>query len=260
MIRLAVSGATGRMGTRILSLAADDDRFDVVAALTNRGDPRFGSAVSFRDKAIQATDQCDVDFDVLVDFSVPAGTMQWLPVCVERGRSMIIGPTGYSDVELATIDEAGKSVSIVKATNFSLGVNLLLSLVAEAAGKLGSGYDIEIIEHHHNRKVDAPSGTAKSLLRSVLDATNRDRNADVVYGREGQTGLRPVREVGVHAVRMGDVVGFHEVHFCGQGESVTLQHRASSRDTFARGALAAAAWVAGRPAGRYDMRDVLDLR
>lgn len=260
MIRLAVLGATGRMGTRILSLAAEDERFEVVAALTNADDPKFNSAIPFRDKTLQATDKCDADFDVMIDFSIPAGTMHWLPVCVERGKAMVIGPTGFSDVELTTIQEAGQSIPVVKATNFSLGVNLLLSLVSDAASRLGDGYDIEIIEHHHNKKVDAPSGTAKSLLQSVLDATNRDRDSDVIYGREGHTGTRPARQIGVHAIRMGDVVGFHEVHFCGLGESVTLQHRASSRDTFARGALEAAAWINGKPAGRYDMRDVLNLR
>ncbi len=260
MIKLAVVGATGRMGTRVLALAAEDDRFEAVAALTGRDDPKFGVTIPFRDKSLTATDQCEADFDVMVDFSIPAGTMAWLPVCVERNKPMVIGPTGFTDEQLAAIDEAGHTIPVLKATNFSLGVNLLLSLVADAASKLGDGYDIEIIEHHHNRKVDAPSGTAKSLLHSVLESTGRDRGSDVIYGREGETGLRPPREVGVHAVRMGDVVGLHEVHFGGQGESVMLQHRATSRDTFASGALRAAEWLVGQGAGRYDMRDVLGLR
>jgi 4-hydroxy-tetrahydrodipicolinate reductase len=255
--RLAVLGATGRMGARVLSLVEGDDRFEVVAALTNRDDPRFGAELRVGDRTITALDGCDGEIDVLIDFSVPVGTMSWLDRCRSAKTAMVIGPTGFSQDQLDEIAAAAKDTAILKASNFSLGVNLMTGLVADVARRLGDAYDIEIVEHHHNRKVDAPSGTAVTLTESIVEATGRDLAKDVVYGRSGETGARPARQIGVHAVRMGEIVGHHEVHFSGPGETVTIRHTAHSRDVFARGAIEAAAWVCGRPAGLYSMADLL---
>ncbi len=260
MIRLALLGATGRMGARVLHLLDDDGRFELAAALTGGDDPRLGAELRVAGKAVTVTDSCDAAFDVLLDFSVPAGTMAWLDRCLACGTAMVIGPTGHTAEELDRIRSASATIAILKATNFSVGVNLMLSLVGEVAMRLGDAYDVEIIEHHHNQKLDAPSGTAISLLDSLIAATGRDRDRDAIFGRHGDTGSRPRHQIGVHAIRMGDTVGHHEVHFAGPGETVSIQHTAHSRDTFARGAIEAASWVCGKPPGLYGMRDVLDGR
>ena len=257
MIKLALLGATGRMGTRVLHLLADDKRFQLVAALTSSSDPRFGEQIPIADRALTVADTCDAPFDVLLDFSVPAGTMTWLEQCQSAGAAMVIGPTGHTNDELQRIKAAASSIAILKANNFSVGINLLLSLVGEVAKRLGNAYDIEIIEHHHNKKVDAPSGTALTLLEALLEATGRNQSEHVIHGREGQTGAKPDRQIGVHAVRSGDVVGRHEIIFGGIGESITITHEAHSRDTFAKGALEAAAWIHDKPPGLYTMKDVL---
>ena len=257
MVKLAVLGATGRMGTRVLALAAESQRFEVVAALTCRDDERLGDSIAVGRRRLPVADTTDAAFDVLIDFSVPAGTMSWLNHCRNAKSAMVIGPTGYDEEQLERIASAATEIPIVQAANFSIGINTLLGLVGELARKLGDAYDIEIIEHHHNRKVDAPSGTASALCDAIVESTGRERDADVIYGRRGQTGARPRRQIGVHAVRMGDVVGRHEIHFSGPGETITLSHTAHSRDTFAQGALEAAAWIAAKPAGLYSMGDVL---
>lgn len=257
MIKLALLGATGRMGSRIVSLAADDDRFELVAALTAPNDPCLGETIRAGDKAIAVADTTDAAFDVLIDFSVPEGTVQWLDRCQGAGAAMVIGVTGYTEDQLRCIADASRQIAILQASNFSVGVNLLLSLVGEVARRLGDDYDIEIVEQHHGKKVDAPSGTALSLINTIVDATDRNREADVVHGRHGVIGERPPRQIGVHAIRMGDVVGSHSVHYSGPGETVTIQHVAHSRDAFARGALEAAAWMQGRRPGKYTMKDVL---
>ncbi len=257
MIRLALLGATGRMGTRVLDLLADDDRFQLVAALTTPDDPRLGEQIRVADRSLTVTDACDAPIDVLLDFSVPAGTMSWLDRCQSACTAMVIGPTGHTEDELQRIEAAASSIAILKATNFSVGINLLLSLVGDVANRLGDAYDVEIIEHHHNKKVDAPSGTAVSLLDALIEATGRDRERDPIFGRKGNTETRPKTQIGVHAIRMGDTVGHHEVHFAGPGETISIQHTAHSRDTFARGALEAAAWIDTKPPGRYTMENVL---
>ncbi len=257
MTRLAVLGATGRMGTRVLALVDGDPRFDVVAAVTDRSDPRCGDTIEVCGKTLVVADGCDLDFDVLIDFSVPEVTIAWVDGCVSTGAAMVIGATGHTTEQLDRLHAASARIAILRASNFSVGVNLLLDVVGEVARRLGDAYDIELIEHHHNRKIDAPSGTALSLLDAVVDATGRDRDVDVVFGRSGDTGARPHRQIGVHAVRMGELVGHHELHFSGPGESLRISHTAHSRDTFARGAIEAAAWLAHKPAGVYGMRDFL---
>jgi 4-hydroxy-tetrahydrodipicolinate reductase len=259
MIRLALLGATGRMGRRVLDLLENDRRFELVAALAHRDDPAFGAAVGGPERSIVVSDTCDAPFDALLDFSIPAGTMAWLDQCVSRRAAMVIGATGHSEPQLKQISAAAGSIALLKASNFSVGVNLMLKVVADVANRLGDDYDIEIIEHHHAKKIDAPSGTAAALTDAIVESTGRDKSRDLVYGRHGETGMRPKRQIGVHAVRMGETVGHHEVHFSGPGETLTVRHTAHSRDTFARGALEAAAWIHNKPPGRYAMSDVLGI-
>lgn len=258
-VRLAVAGAMGRMGQRVIALAAGDPRFHVVSALTEPADPQLGRQVRVGDVTLIPEVRRTASCDVLIDFSVPRATLEHLADCVRDGVAMVIGTTGHDAGQLAAIEAASASVPLLHASNFSLGVNVLLSLVGRVARALGDDFDIEVVEAHHRRKADAPSGTALSLVDEILHATGRTRDSDVVYGRRGQTGARPARQIGVHAVRMGDVVGEHEVFFAGPGETVVLKHSALSRDTFAAGALRAAAWLSGRPAGRYHMTQVLGL-
>ena len=197
------------------------------------------------------------DYDVMVDFTRPEGTLAALAACVEHGRAMVIGTTGFSAEQQARIDDAATRIAIVKAGNFSLGINLCMQLVEQAARALGAGFDIEVIEAHHKHKVDAPSGTALMLGESAARGAGADLSRDGIYERYGQTGARPQGSIGFSTVRGGDVVGEHSVLFLGEGERVEITHKASSRMNFAHGAVRAAAWVASRKPGLYDMRDVL---
>jgi len=253
MVNVVFAGAAGRMGQRLIALADEHPEFTVAAGIEAPGHPRIGAAIG----SITVTDTLAVDFDVLVDFSLPAGTMQWLPLVVEANKAMVIGTTGHSHEQLATLRQAAQTIPILKAGNMSLGVNVLFRLAGQVAQALGSDYDIEIVEHHHRYKVDAPSGTALGLLQSITDATGRDAVKDVVYGREGHTGERPDGQIAMHSLRLGDTVGEHEVHFGTLGETVVLKHSAHTRDTFASGALRAALWIKDRSPGLYSMQDVL---
>jgi len=261
MIRLAVTGAAGRMGSRIIALAKNDQRFQLAAALERPGHPQIGQdageATGASRIGLPIRDRIDADFNVMIEFSQPAGTMHWLDECLARKRSILIGTTGHTPEQLAAIERAAGSIAVLKATNTSVGVNLMFKLAAEMAAALGDDYDIEIVETHHRFKKDAPSGTAISIRDAIVKATGRDANADVIYGRHGETGQRPPRQIGIHALRVGDTIGEHEVHFGSLGETLTLRHSAHTRDTFVTGALRAAAWLAGKPAGRYQMHDVL---
>ena len=243
MIRLAVAGAVGRTGSRVVELAGRDDRFEVVAALTVAGCSEIGKPIRADGCDVVVSDRLEAACDVLIDFSLPVGTMAWLEVCKQRSIAMVIGATGHTSEQLAVIHEAEKQIPIVRASNFSVGIQALMGLVGKLAVELGEAYDVEIVETHHKNKIDAPSGTALSLADEIARATGRTRD-DVIFGREGKTGERPTRQIGVHAVRMGEVVGEHEIHFSGPGETITLRHRAHSRDAFAAGALRVAAQVA----------------
>jgi len=257
MIRLGVIGATGRTGRCVVEMAMHDDRFELVAALTKPGCQTIGSTLRVGDRSIVVAERLGVEVDVLIDFAVAAGTMAWLEVCHKRGIPMVTGATGHDEQQLARIEEVARSIPVLKASNFSLGIQALLGIVGPLAKALGESYDIELVESHHKRKVDAPSGTALTLVEEIARATGRSKDEDVVFGRHGHTGERPPGQVGVHAVRMGDGIGWHEVHFAGPGETVTVRHNVHSRDTFAAGALKAAAWIVGKPPGLYTMRDVL---
>lgn len=263
MIRIAVAGAAGRMGGRILALANTDARFESVAALEATGSPFVGLDAGERAGhgrlGLPIQDRTETEFDVLIDFSLPAGTVHWLDFCLAKRRPMVIGTTGHSADQLRAIQAAASEIAIVKASNMSVGINLLLGVAAQVAKALGDDYDIEIVESHHRFKADAPSGTALALVDAIVRATGRDPEGDVVYGRHGASGQRPPRQIGVHALRVGDTVGEHEVHFGNLGETITLKHSAHTRDTFAAGALRAAQWIVGREPGLYSMLDVLSL-
>ncbi len=242
MITVCIGGYRGRMGQRLEALLADDARFEIVS--------RY-------DLDTASTDDT---FDVLIDFSAPEGTMKFLSLCHQKRAGLLIGCTGHTEEQKAQITLAAGDVPILMAYNFSLGINLLLNILPRIARELGNDFGIEIVETHHTRKIDAPSGTARTLLDTLLAATDRNRSEHVIYGREGQVGAKPNRQIGIHAVRSGDVVGRHEIIFGGVGESITITHEAHSRDTFAKGALEAAAWIHNKPPGLYTMKDVLSER
>ena len=256
MIRLAVAGATGRMGRCVLERASQDQRFAITAALTASGDTTVGSPVRVGDGDVTITDSLEGECDVLIDFTVAAGTMAWISVCERRAMPLVIGATGHDDRQLARIREASRVIPIVKATNFSVGIYAILGFIGKLVSDLGEDYDVEIIETHHHHKVDAPSGTALTLVDRIAAARGATL-ANVVFGRHGQVGERPAGQIGVHAVRLGETVGQHEIQLSGLGETVSIRHTAHSRSTFAAGALRAAAWVVGKKAGLYSMEDVL---
>ena len=257
MIRLALAGATGRTGRHVFETACRDDRFDVVSALTKPGCPTLGTTLRVADREMTVAATLDAPCDVLIDFTVADGTMDWLRECEARGLPMVIGATGHTDHQLARIKETARAIPIVKASNFSVGIQAILNIVGRVAAELGDGYDIEIVESHHRWKVDAPSGTALALVDQISEATGGDRTRDAVFGRHGTVGERPAGQIGVHAVRMGEIAGSHEIHFSGPGETVTIRHAAHSRSTFAAGALRAAAWIVNRQPGFYTLGDAL---
>jgi len=258
MIRIALAGAAGRMGRCVLELAAHDPRFEVAAAID------LGTQ--------QPVPVCDA----LIDFTDSAGTMQWLEVCEARRVPMVIGATGHDEAQISRIAQVARNIPIVKAVNFSVGMQVVLNVLGRIANELGNEYDVEIVETHHRHKIDAPSGTANAMVEQIVAARPiRTRSASdgpgvdplacargsdtipVLFGRHGQVGERPKGQIGVHAVRMGEIVGQHEIHFSGPGETITIRHAAHSRETFAAGALRAAAWIIGKPPGMYSMRNVL---
>ena len=267
MIRIAVVGAAGRMGKTLIQ-AVNAAEGVVLAAATERPDSslvgvdagemagigKLGVLVSH-----SLTKVVD-DFDVVIDFTGPTATMVHLDVCRKHGKAMVIGTTGLSAEQKATIDDAGRDIGIVFAPNMSVGVNLCFKLLEIAARVMGDDADIEIIEAHHRHKVDAPSGTALRMGEVVADALGRDLKQVAVYGREGQTGARERQTIGFETIRAGDVVGEHTVWFATEGERVEIAHKASSRMTFASGAVRAARWIVDQAQGRYDMQDVLGLR
>lgn len=261
--RIAVLGAAGRMGRAVIHAAATAG-LPLGAAFV-----RAGAAELQRDggelaglEAAGVRIGSDVraalaDFDVLVDFTRPEGTLAALEACVEGGRGMVIGTTGFSSEQQAAIEAAAQHIAIVKAGNFSLGVNLCLRLLEQAAAALGDDFDIEIIEAHHKHKVDAPSGTALMMGEAVARGAGKTLAEHAVYERYGHTGARSRGAIGFSTVRGGDVVGDHTVMFLGDGERVEITHKASSRLNFANGAVRAARWLQGRAPGLYGMRDVI---
>jgi 4-hydroxy-tetrahydrodipicolinate reductase len=212
---------------------------------------------------VKVVDQIELavdDFDVLIDFTTPETTMHNIKVCLAHDKKMVIGTTGFDEASLKTLREAAQRIAIVFAANFSVGVNLVLKLLKQAAEVLNDGYDIEVIEGHHRHKVDAPSGTALRMGEVVADTLGRDLKECAVYGREGITGARDPNTIGFATVRAGDIVGDHTVLFATEGERVEITHKASSRMTFAKGAARSCLWLQDKTTGLFDMQDVLNLR
>lgn len=266
MTRIAINGAAGRMG-RVLIEALGQHSGLVLGAAIERPDSSLLGADSGELAGIGrngvgvvgSLERAIGDFDVLIDFSVPAVGVENARICARNGRALVLGTTGFDATQLTVVHEAARKVPVCMSSNFSTGVNLCLRLLDIAARALGDSVDIEVVEAHHRHKVDAPSGTALSMGRVVAEALGRDLEKVAVYGREGQTGARVRETIGFATVRAGDIVGDHTVLFAADGERVEITHKASSRMAFARGAVRAAAWLAssGRAPGLYSMQDVL---
>jgi len=267
MTKIIVTGATGRMGSRIAALTKDYQGLKLVGAIERKGHEAIGKdigpIVGIGETGVKLTDSLEDiinDCDVIIEFTSTGTTFQHLEIASARKKTMVIGTTGFSKGELETVKGMCSSIPVVLAPNMSVGVNLLLKVLQDIARVLGDDYDIEIIEAHHRLKRDAPSGTALKMAQVIAEAVNRDLDEVAVYARKGLTGERTKKEIGIQTVRAGDIVGEHTVLFGGLGERIEITHKASSRDTFARGALKAALWVAGRTPGLYDMQDVLGLK
>jgi 4-hydroxy-tetrahydrodipicolinate reductase len=260
---LAIHGACGRMGQRLVALANEDKSLKVVAAVDAAGHPNLGkdagelAGVGPVGVPVTADIPLSARVDCVIDFSAPAGTVNVLKTCVDRKLPLVIATTGLEKEHLNEIDHAAHHTAVLLSPSMSLVVNLLFKLTKLAGEALvGQGFDVEIIERHHRFKKDSPSGTAAQFVKVVQAAMGQSK---IVHGREGLVGERTSDEIGVHAVRGGDNTGEHTIIFTTQGETLELVHKASSRDSYATGALAAAKFLAGKPAGRYTMADVLGL-
>lgn len=266
-IRVGITGAAGRMGRTLIEAAQQDAEISLGAALERPGSDALGvdagtlAGLAALGVAVSA-DLAAVagELDVLIDFTRPEVTLRNVEHCRDAGCAMVIGTTGLDPAQKARIAEAARDIPIVLAPNMSVGVNLALKLLDLAARVLGDEVDVEIIEAHHRHKLDAPSGTALRMGEVVAEALGRDLREVAVYGREGMGEERDRKAIGFATVRAGDIVGEHTVMFAGPGERLEISHKASSRMTFAKGAMRAARWVRGRPPGLFDMQDVLGLR
>jgi 4-hydroxy-tetrahydrodipicolinate reductase len=267
MTRIAITGAAGRMGRTLVEAVHHTDGLELTVALERPDSILLGSdagelaglgklGVVLGSDLAAASDE----FDVLIDFTRPEPTLENLAICRSARRSMVIGTTGFNEEQKLEIAAAANDIGIVFAPNMSVGVNLCLKLLDMAARVLGDEVDIEVIEAHHRHKVDAPSGTALRMGEVVAAALGRDLASCAVYGREGHTGERDRRTIGFETIRAGDIVGDHTVLFAGDGERVEITHKASSRMTFANGAVRAAGWLMTNKPGLFDMQDVLGLR
>jgi len=251
------------MGKRIIALSAEDDEVALAAAFERPDHPDLGKdagvLAGVGELGVELTTRSDVTAEVAVDFSSASSALEMIDWCAERGIGIVVGTTGLGEEGGERLEAAAQKVPCLMAPNMSLGVNVLFRAVGEVARALGDAYDVEIVEAHHHFKKDAPSGTALRLGERVAEGLGRKLDEVAVHGRKGMVGERTVKEIGFHAVRYGDVVGEHTVIFGGLGERVELRHVATSRDTFARGAIRAAKFIAGKPAARYSMADVLGL-
>ncbi|VAW61369.1 4-hydroxy-tetrahydrodipicolinate reductase [hydrothermal vent metagenome] len=266
MLRIAITGAAGRMGKTLIEACHQADGCAVSAAIERPGISLIGAdagelaGVGALD--VQLVDDVATvvgDFDVLIDFTSIENTLSNLQICRANNKKIIIGTTGFSDEQKQLITEAAKDIALVFAPNMSVGVNLCLKLLQTAAAIFNEDYDIEVIEAHHRHKVDAPSGTALRMGEVVAETLGRDLSKCAVYGRQGHTGAREAQTIGFETIRAGDIVGEHTVMFATEGERVEITHKASSRMTFAKGAVRAAKWLQAKENGLYDMQDVLGL-
>ncbi len=243
MTKIAINGSNGRMGQALIEAVKLNPNVSQ-GSILNRGDD---------------IKRVLKDFDVLIDFTRPEATLDALSICQSAGKAMVIGTTGFSDDALKVIDQASSDIPIVFAPNMSVGVNLTLKLLETTAKVIGADSNIEIVEAHHRHKVDAPSGTALKMGEVIANALGRDLSDCAVYGREGKEGPRDRQTIGFSSIRGGDVVGEHTVTFFMEGERVEITHKASSRMTYANGAVKASQWLTNQPNGLYSMQDVLDL-
>jgi 4-hydroxy-tetrahydrodipicolinate reductase len=266
VVRLGVLGAGGKMGRMILQAALESPAVKLVAAAARAGSALVGedaaALVGLARAGVPIVSDLEAVFsqaEVVIDFTAPAASAKAAARAAERKVALVIGTTGCAAAELQAIRRAAEEIPVVMSANMSLGVNVVLGLLQKAARALGADYDVEIVELHHRQKKDAPSGTALAMADEVARALGRDLEAALRHGRQGQVGARTAEEIGISAMRGGDVVGEHTAYFCGLGERIEISHRATSRAIFARGSVRAATWLVGRPAGLYDMRDVLGL-
>jgi 4-hydroxy-tetrahydrodipicolinate reductase len=260
---LGINGAAGRMGQRLVNLIGEDKDLALGAALEAVDHPRLGqdigelAGLGKLGVPLRAELPPEHRLDALIDFSMPEGTMTVLPLCVERRIPLVVATTGHTAEQRREIEAAAHQTALLMAPNMSLSVNVLFQLVRQAATLLkDKGFDVEIVERHHRFKKDAPSGTALHFARIVQEAMGQ---TELRHGREGLVGERPPHEIGMHALRTGDNVGEHTILFSALGESLELVHKGNSRDSYARGALLAAKFLAAKPPGRYTMNDVLGL-
>ncbi len=268
MIKLIVSGACGKMGQRIVTNACASQDFQLVGAIEHNKNPSLGKDIGItvglgREIGILVTDDLEKiikECDVIIEFTNPDTTLAHLDLAVQSRKAMVIGTTGLSEEQLSQVKKLGNQIPCVFSPNMSLGVNLLFKLAADTAKVLGNDYDIEIVETHHRMKKDAPSGTANKLAQVIAESLNRNLKDVAIYGREGISGERKKETIGIMTVRGGDIIGDHTVMYLGTGEKIELSHRATSRDTFAMGALRAAKYVVGKPPKLYDISDVLGLK
>lgn len=266
MTNIIIVGAGGRMGRTLIEACYTTEGVQLTGATEYSGSSLLGSDagelaglgklnVAVVDDLQKAISDCDA----VIDFTRPEATLRHLALCREHKKNIIIGTTGFDDQGKAAIADAAKDIGVVFTPNMSVGVNLCFKLLELAAHVLGDDVDIEVIEAHHRHKVDAPSGTALAMGKVVADALGRNLDDCAVYGREGVTGERDRKTIGFETIRAGDIVGDHTVMFAGEGERVEITHKASSRMTFAQGAMRAVKWLTNQPAGLYDMQDVLGL-
>jgi len=266
VLKIAVLGASGRMGQTVLGCLADADDLAVAGAVTESSDPALGEdagvVAGLEPLGIPLTDdraQALHDAHVAIDFTLPTATEANLKACVESGTALVVGTTGLESRQLRAMEASAEHIPLVYGRNMSVGMNVFMDLVGRAAKALGEEYDVEIIEAHHRQKMDAPSGTALALGERVAEAKGRKLEDLAIYERHGQTGPRVPNTIGFSVIRAGNIVGDHTVLFGAPEESVELVHRAADRKSFARGALRAARWAAGRAPGLYSMADVLGL-
>ncbi len=267
MLRIALVGVSGRMGLSLIKAAALSEQAELTVAISRPDSLCIGKdagelagiatlGIPVGDSLSAALDR----FDVLIDFTRPEPAMNYIEICRQAGKKLVIGTTGFNESQKNVIAQAAKEIAIVMAPNMSVGVNLSLKLLEIAAKVMGDYTDIEVIEAHHRHKVDAPSGTALRMGEVVAAALGRNLKDCAIYGREGDTGVRNRNTIGFSTIRAGDIVGEHTVMFADEGERLEITHKASSRMTFANGAVRAALWLKGKDRGLFDMQDVLGLK
>lgn len=267
MIKAVVTGAAGRMGSRIINVLSTSEGIVLCGGVERKGHPMLGqdaggpagiaaTRVMINDDLASALKTGDV----LIDFTTPETSLEHIRICADLGKAVVIGSTGFTKEQLAVVNDFVQKIPCVLSPNMSIGVNLCFKILDEIARTIGEDYDIEIVEAHHRMKKDAPSGTAMKMAQVIAKAVDRNLDEVGVYARKGMIGERTKKEIGIQTLRAGDIVGEHTVMFAGKGERIELTHRAHSRDTFAAGAVRAAKWVVGKKPGLYDMQDVLGLK